>query len=195
VLHFARAERRLVRVQLGECPLAPIVEDVAAAFVPVAAARGAVIRLRVQPDIAAVTDADALRHVLLNLLDNAARYGPRGQQITLGAAREGDWVRLWVDDEGPGVPPEERVRIWEPFVRLPSAAGTVSVGSGIGLAVVREIVTLLGGRVGVEGAPERGAHFFVLLPSVRHSGATAPPSRAEPTEPARSSDPHRGSVA
>jgi signal transduction histidine kinase len=108
---------------------------------------------------------DALRHVLLNLLDNAVKYGPAGQTVRVQLSPVGDEVHIAVSDEGPGVPPDEREQVWAPFRR---GRGHASVaGSGIGLSIVREVATQHGGRAWVEGVADgvRGARFVVALPA------------------------------
>jgi signal transduction histidine kinase len=110
---------------------------------------------------------DALRHVLLNLLDNAVKYGPAGQTVRVQVAPVGHEVHITVSDEGPGVPPDEREQVWAPFRR---GRGHASVaGSGIGLSIVRDVATRHGGRAWVEGAKDAdgnaaGARFVVALP-------------------------------
>ena len=105
---------------------------------------------------------DALRHVLLNLLDNAVKYGPPGQTVRVRVTRDGDAVRIAVSDEGPGVPVDEREAVWGPF-RRGRAPGPVA-GSGIGLAIVREVATRHGGRSWIENGSSSGATFVVSLP-------------------------------
>ncbi len=111
-------------------------------------------------------DPAMARQILLNLLDNAVKYGPRGQQVLvrLDLANEGRELWLSVADQGPGIPADARERIWEPYVRLPALSvaerdgvgarphRTVEGGSGLGLAVVRELCVALGGRIWVEDA-------------------------------------------
>jgi signal transduction histidine kinase len=106
--------------------------------------------------------ADALRHVVLNLLDNAVKYGPMDQTIVVCVRAHDGFVTLTVDDEGPGVADAERERIWRPFARGRAAAH--NGGSGIGLTIVREVVEAHGGRASVERAPTGGARFVVVLP-------------------------------
>lgn len=171
VLHFSRAERRIVHVTPRGQPLEPLLRDIVAAFVPLVQSKGTRIAVDVTPALVARVDADALRHVLLNLLDNASRYGPAVQTIVVGAARAGEWVTIWVDDEGPGIPADDRKRIWQPFVRLARDMSAASTGSGIGLAVVTELVTLMEGECGVETAPAGGSRFYVRL---RGGHAAAP---------------------
>jgi len=114
---------------------------------------------------------DSLRHIVLNLLDNAVKYGPAGQTIRVRVAPAADGVEVAVEDEGPGVIENERDRIWRPFTR--GARGTETGGSGIGLSVVREVVESHGGRAWVEAAANGGARFVVHLP---HETNPATPS-------------------
>jgi signal transduction histidine kinase len=129
-----------------------------------------------------MADRDALRQILLNLLDNAAKYGPVGQTITIGSgeapAANGERVRFWVEDQGPGIPAADRSRVWEPYVRLNRTAESITGGSGIGLAVVRELVILHDGSAWIEAAGvSGGARVVVELPT-RVASVEAP--SAEP---------------
>ena len=169
VLHVARAERRANGVRPTTVPLAPLVAEVASGFAPLAAAASATVLVALPGGLTARAEPDALRQVLLNLLDNAVRYGPPRQVVRVGGAAHDDAVRLWVDDEGPGVPARDRDRIFAPFVRLArdrvvrDRGDGARPGSGLGLAVVRDLVTLNGGRVWAEDAPGGGARFVVEL--------------------------------
>ena len=127
---------------------------------------------RVDERVLAKVDAAALRQVLLNLLDNAVKYGPAGQQVTIGLGIEGDSAKIYVQDEGPGIDEHDADRIWEPFHRLARAADATG-GTGIGLAIVRQLTLLHGGRTWVERSPSRGARFIVELPGAWTSSAAA----------------------
>jgi signal transduction histidine kinase len=120
-------------------------------------------------------DPDALRQILLNLLDNAAKYGPDGQTVVVGTSRDGAHVRIWVEDEGPGIPEAERARVWEPYIRLERGEEHATGGSGIGLAVVKELVELHGGRAWAEDASHGGARLVVELPAGDAAGTTSEP--------------------
>jgi signal transduction histidine kinase len=170
VLRFSRSGRA------APDPRAPVdvraeVERLVAEFQPLADARGAhlIAELESVPPVA--LQPDALRHVVLNLLDNAVKYGPRGQTVRLRLAgarvREsagGGDVRIEIIDEGPGIPHAERERIWKPYQRGSTVGGTA--GSGVGLSVVRDVIAQHGGRAWVEDAPAgHGARFVVTLPA------------------------------
>lgn len=164
VLHFTRTERVALRLEPRRIPLAPLLRDVVEGYQPLADNRRATLVLDAPRDVEAPADESALRQVLLNLLDNAVKYGPDGQTVTVSlSALNGD-ARIAVADEGPGIPPKDRSRIWERFVRLDRDQGTAVAGTGIGLAVVRELVSLHGGRCGVEHTERGGARFVVTLP-------------------------------
>ena len=119
----------------------------------------------VLPHAIALVDAGAIRQVLVNLMDNAVKYGPEGQEITVqlqAAAR--NMLELSVTDEGKGVPKQSREQIWKPFVRLDQNDGSTG-GSGLGLSVVRDLVERHGGRIMVTDNPNHhGSRFIVLLP-------------------------------
>ncbi|MEQ9399419.1 MAG: HAMP domain-containing sensor histidine kinase [Longimicrobiales bacterium] len=120
---------------------------------------------------------EGLRRIVGNLLDNALKYGPAGQTVRVRVASHGHQVRVEVTDQGPGIPAAERTSIWEPYRRLPRDVEARRPGSGMGLAVVRELVDASGGSVAVEAAPGGGARFIVHLPAAA-APAEAPPSPA-----------------
>ena len=166
VLNFSRSEHDAQRVQARSLDLAAEVKEAVEAFAPLARARRASLRADVEPGLRAHADPRALRQVLFNLFDNAVKYGPPGSTVTVGGGASGEKaVRFWVDDEGPGVPPAERDRIWAPYYRMQRDSETAVGGSGIGLAVVRELIAYQGGRAWVEDAPSGGARVVVELPA------------------------------
>jgi signal transduction histidine kinase len=174
ILHFSRAQRDANRLSLRPVEVGPLVREIVDSFAPLAPDTD--FAVRVEPGVVVRMDPDAFRQVLLNLLDNAARYGPRGQTVQVGMAVVGFAVRVWVADQGPGVPRDDRARVWEPYRRLEREADAATGGSGIGLAVVRDLVDLHGGRVWVDDATGGGARFVLELPGATHAG----PPEAEP---------------
>jgi two-component system OmpR family sensor kinase len=92
------------------------------------------------------------------------KYGPASQTIRMTLTNGSESARVMVDDEGPGIPPDERQRIWQPYYRLDRDRNAAAGGSGLGLSVVADLVSLLGGNVSVGDAPGRGARFIVEFP-------------------------------
>ena len=140
-------------------------------FAPLASARGVQLEVESEDEARAELAPGALRQVLLNLLDNAVKYGPEGQTVAVRVRRAGSLVRLVVEDEGPGVAEQERESIWGAFRRGGAATAGAAGGSGIGLTIVRELAERHGGRARVDRAPGGGAAFVVELPA-------SPPSPA-----------------
>jgi signal transduction histidine kinase len=116
-------------------------------------------------DVITALDKRRMARVLTNLLTNAEKYGDGAVAVRLDA--DDDWVWIYVDDAGEGVPEEDRDRIFERFNRASAANRRgASTGVGLGLALVAEHVRLHGGRVWVEDAPGAGARFAVELPRI-----------------------------
>ena len=173
VLHFSRSERGRISGVRTPTVLADYLAGILAEFEPLASVRSVRLQTRFEAGLVAELHQESFRQVILNLLDNAVKYGPVGQQITVSSQEHGGRVRLMVEDEGPGVGEGERTLIFEPFRRGERAIGSVAVGSGIGLSVARELVEWHEGRIWVEPS-ERGARFVVELPmsaSVRKADA------------------------
>jgi signal transduction histidine kinase len=165
LLHFSRSERHVTQVSLALVPLAQLVREAVEAFAPLAAARGMSFRAELTDGIVAPVDADALRQMLVNLLDNAVKYGPADQLITVRLEAGEGTACIRVEDQGPGIPAADRERIWGRFWRLERDRGTAVAGTGIGLSVVRELVALHGGRAWAEDARSGvGACFVIELP-------------------------------
>ena len=168
VLNFSRRERGTNRISPVAVDLEKEIRDVLEVFAPLARSRRVTLRAELDLGVSVSADRDAFRQILLNLLDNAAKYGPPGQTITIGMAVFGENVRTWIEDQGPGIPASDRERVWEPYVRLTRKNEEATGGSGIGLAVVRELVTMHGGRTWVEpGANGDGARVVVELPLLK----------------------------
>jgi two-component system sensor histidine kinase KdpD len=133
------------------------------------------VRLLIDPSLPPVrADADQLERAFANLLENARRYS-NGLPVSVHARQSGDRLVVRVVDQGRGIDPAERERIFEPFYRGPDAAGRRWTGSGLGLAVAKGFVELSGGTITVESLPGQGTSFVVSLPleSTRHEAPVA----------------------
>ena len=206
VLLHARGERRGIRAAPQWTDLGAVVHDAVSLVEAQAQARSArivVVGTAVDGTVGSArgwVDAAAVRQIVINFIENALKFGPDGQTVTVTLDLErspasggaGDLLRLSVDDEGPGVPPADRDRIWQPFVRL-AEGGSAPAGTGLGLSVVRQLVSELGGRWSVVDVPGRGTRFRVELPL---AAPTPPPRAAERVaEPGTSSPEQRRTIA
>lgn len=163
VLSFSRAERGNRALAVAPTALRGVVESAAERFAPLVADRRIDIRVAVPESLAVLADASALAQIVLNLIDNAARYGPDGQTIVIGAAPRGSRVELWVDDQGPGIAPRDRRRVWDAYVRLDRARDATPTGTGLGLAVVRELAEAQGAFGRLEGSAAGGLRVVISL--------------------------------
>ena len=136
------------------------------------------------PDLTLNADSEKLRVMLDNLLSNAIKFSPPGGTITIVARAAGAEVELDVLDQGPGIAPEERSLVFEPFYRGRNAADALVKGTGIGLSVVREYAQMHGGAAEVVDG-ESGAHIRVRLPLAAAPGPQPVVGQAAPAEAAR----------
>jgi len=150
------------RLDLEEVDLRELLGEQAAAFEGQLAGRE--LRLEL-PDAPLYVEADRRRvgQVVGNLLSNAIKYSPEGGEIKITVRREGSDAVIAVSDQGVGIAPKDTERIFEKFFRTEEAARTVG-GTGLGLAVAREIVTSHGGTLDVESEPGEGSTFSVTMP-------------------------------
>jgi signal transduction histidine kinase len=163
ILHFSRAERRMTRLGPETIDLDAEVQSIVDDWKPLAQASDIKVQMQLAGDVHAVADRSALKQMLLNLLDNAAKYGPYSQTVTVGTAVADGKARFWVDDQGEGIPLGERERVWDSFYRMDRHANSSVAGSGIGLYVVRELARLHGGDAWVEDASGGGSRFLVEI--------------------------------
>jgi two-component system phosphate regulon sensor histidine kinase PhoR len=120
---------------------------------------------QIPPELTALADADRLQQVLYNLIENAVKYGRAGGHVVVGGhGANGRKVQLWIQDDGPGIPPEAKARIFERFYRVDRARSRETGGTGLGLAIVKHIIQVHGGEVGVESEVGKGATFYFSLP-------------------------------
>ena len=172
VLLFSRSGSARPRPVLQAVSVDDVLDDVVEAVRLAVEDAGQSIVVKAQPSLAALGDRQLLRQGLVNLVDNALKYGPRGQEIVIGAEQpSANSVRLYVDDKGPGVPAAERARLFEPYERLFRDQTSERTGSGLGLAVVREIAQVCRGRAWLDDAPGGGTRAIVELVAAERQAA------------------------
>lgn len=168
VLDFGRIEQGVKRYDLRPADLRPIVAEVVDLARPAAAAEGVDLSVELPAGPApAEVDPDAVRQALLNLVDNAVKYGTDGGRVVVRlSAGEPDAV-LSVADGGPGIPLEDRERIFDAFFRSPAAARRRPQGVGLGLNIVKHIMDGHGGTVDLRSEPGEGTTFTLRFPKGR----------------------------
>jgi signal transduction histidine kinase len=162
ILDMARIDAGQMELNRSETRLEELADTTLRAFGGLAARSG--LRLETcyeGPSQPVAADTRRLARVVGNLLSNALRYSPDGAAVRVIVRYEPEAALLGVCDQGPGVPPGERDRIFDRYVRLGLGGST---GLGLGLSICREIVTRHGGAIWVEGEPGEGATFWVRLP-------------------------------
>jgi signal transduction histidine kinase len=163
VLDTSRIEAGTFTYRFGEVDLGALVRDSVAS---VSLAQDEVsVTADVRGELPSVRgDRDRLQQVLANLLDNAVKFSPVGEEVRVNAFHRDSRVRIEVSDRGPGVAPEQQRVIFEKFGRGHSAGSPGKPGTGLGLFIARSIAEAHGGSLEVESRPERGATFTLMLP-------------------------------
>jgi two-component system phosphate regulon sensor histidine kinase PhoR len=179
VLDFARVERGRQAYELSEGSVGDAVTQAVGVYRHRAEREGVELTVDVEPGLPTVRiDDRAIQLAIINYIDNAVKYAPGSGAVAVKAALEGDSVVVRVVDRGPGVPSEDRERIFERFVRGTTARAQASErpvrGSGIGLALVKNIAESHGGAAWVEPAPGGGASFAFRIPANRPLPAREP---------------------
>jgi signal transduction histidine kinase len=118
-----------------------------------------------QPDLRVFADEKALGQVLFNLLDNAIKYTPGGGHISVRARGSNGSVRIEVCDDGPGIEPEHRQRIFERFYRVDAGRSREMGGTGLGLSIVKNLIEAMGGQVGLDSNTPSGSIFWLTIPA------------------------------
>ena len=165
LLSFGASQFRKVTVDLAPVDIGQIIERVSADQRLAVRARGLTLDIASE-DVMLSADSEKLRVVLDNLLSNAVKFSPAGGLIRIAARVDGETLELDVIDQGPGIVPEDRVRIFDPFYQGRHAGAGPVRGTGIGLSVVKEYVFAHGGSVEVVDS-RQGAHLRVRLPLAR----------------------------
>ena len=161
VLHTSRIEAGTFTYRFSDVDLVQLAREAVAA----AAIAQDEVRLAIDGASALPTvhgDPERLRQLLDNLVSNAVKYSAAGQEVRVTLAGENGRVQLAVRDEGPGIPPEHQMLIFEKFGR--AAAGGAKPGTGLGLFIARSIAQAHGGSLDVQSSPGRGATFTLTLP-------------------------------
>jgi signal transduction histidine kinase len=163
VLDTSRIEAGTFTYRFGDVDLGALVRDTVAGMSLVQEEVKVVAEVRGElPSVRG--DRDRLQQVLTNLLDNAVKFSPAGEEVRVSAFQQDSQVRIEVSDRGPGVPPDQQHVIFEKFGRGQTAGSPGTPGTGLGLFIARSIAVAHGGAVEVTSAPELGSTFTLVLP-------------------------------
>jgi PAS domain S-box-containing protein len=168
ILDIARVESGRFQLSIEPVVVDHAVDEAIELIRPVAAERKIEVMRSASAESSpsVLADRQRLKQVLLNLLSNAVKYNrERGHVIVDLAVQDGDHFRISVSDEGPGIPPDKRARLFSPFDRL-GAEDSETQGTGLGLALSKRLTEAMGGTIG-EGGPAMGACFWVEFPIVK----------------------------
>ncbi len=165
LLNYSRIEAGQVQYEAASIPVHAMVDKVLPLLEPQATIKA--ISLTHGPcdgSLTARADRIKAEQIVLNLVSNAVKFTPEGGRVTVGCAVEGECVAITVRDTGPGIPEDQRERIFEPFVQLGRSLTSAHEGTGLGLAISRDLARAMGGDVTVESDVDVGSTFTLLLP-------------------------------
>ncbi len=164
-----------VLITIDRVDVASVLEDVVHEMRPLGARSGVAVLERWPAELPFVrADADRLRQVFRNLLDNAIKHTPAGGHVRLEAEADPHSVLVSVEDDGVGVPPDHLPHVFDEFVQLHGPNASDDRGSGLGLAICQRIVRALGGRISVSSVEGEGTRFEVFLPRWPAEGGDEP---------------------
>jgi two-component system phosphate regulon sensor histidine kinase PhoR len=179
LLDISRIDRGKYELEHGALSVSMVTGVVSQSVAQAAAKRGIEVEIRVPDGCSVMGDRHALEQILINLVENAIKYGPEEDRVTLVATyvetdRRG--VRIEVADNGPGIPAEHRGRVFERFYRVDPGRSRAMGGTGLGLAIVKNLAEAMGGEVGFDPREPRGSSFWVWLEAAPQEG-DLPPGR------------------
>ena len=164
LMDLAQIESGAVDLEREPVALVPLLREVAADLEGEAARRGITVAVAGEASARALADRRRLAQVIRNLLDNAIKFSPEGETVSLLAFTDAGSAGFEVADRGPGIPRAERERIFQRFYQVDRSRSKTRPGTGLGLAIVKHLVQLHGGSIEVESEVGKGSVFRVLLP-------------------------------
>ncbi|MCS7184620.1 MAG: ATP-binding protein [bacterium] len=166
ILDIAKYEEGQLEVLPQEFSLEELLDEVLNIEQPLAASKNIEIIKEINFKNHVVLDMGFLERILINLIGNAIKFTPHNGKIKIGVIEDGDYLRFYVSDTGPGIPKEYQTRIFEKFKQIP---GQKRGGTGLGLTITKAFVELQGGKIWVESEVGKGATFYFTLPKIYKS--------------------------
>ncbi len=171
LMDISEAETGAMRLHRGNTDMARLIEEAAELYQYAAEEKGVTLAVASKGPLPVVADADRMRQVLANLLDNAVKYTPEGGRVEVTAERAGGAVSVCVADSGEGISPPDIPRIFDRLYRADKSRS--KRGLGLGLSLVRAVLFAHGGSIDVQSEPGSGSRFTFTLPA---AGGEAPPA-------------------
>jgi len=165
LLDVSRIDSGRIDLELGLVPVADAVAAVLGDLGPAAADKGLTIETELGDGLRVLADAEALSQVLSNLVDNAIKYTPSGGRIEIRARAQAEAIRVEVADDGAGISPRHRDRVFERFYRVDKGRSREMGGTGLGLSIVKNLIDSMDGLVGFEPNAPSGSVFWFSLPA------------------------------
>jgi len=164
LLRLSYGDAGTVRLSRERVELSQLVRDVVSSLGILAEERSQRFNVDVPTEISVMADRLVLREAITNVVDNAIKYGPHGAAVDIRARADNNEATLTIADEGPGIAPEHRERIFDRFFRVDEGRSRDRGGSGLGLAIAKWAVESHGGHISVEGGLSGGSVFRIVLP-------------------------------
>ncbi|MFQ3631082.1 ATP-binding protein [Roseiflexus sp.] len=170
ILDFSKIEQGKMNIEIDTFSVSAVAQEVIGIIEPLARNRQNTLILECPPDVGLMqSDSGKVRQILFNLLSNAVKFTEQGT-VTLTVTREGradgDWIRLSVADTGIGIAPQQMANLFQPFVQVHQHPSRTYGGTGLGLALSRQLCRMLGGDISVTSEVGKGSVFTVCLPAV-----------------------------
>ena len=165
VLDLSKIESGKVELRLSNIILTKVIESLKSTLMPILASRKQSLDIKIEEGLPSVyTDKAKLRQVLLNLLTNAIKFTSDGGKLKIEAIRDGAWCQVSVIDNGTGIKKEDQERIFEPFTQIDALPEEKREGTGLGLALTKQLVEMCGGKIWVESEYGKGSQFTFTVP-------------------------------
>jgi len=165
VLDLSKVEAGKMELSLTNIALPGVIESLTREIMPILAQRKQSLDVELEPGLPPVyADEAKLRQVFFNLVSNSAKFTPDGGELKIEALRKGDWCQVSVSDNGIGIKKEDQEQLFVPFYQVNNSVAGEKKGTGLGLALVKEIVEMHGGQIWVESEYGSGSRFIFTLP-------------------------------